>query len=538
MLAGPLLFFAPSPAFAQQEEALENEGEAEGEGADSSTPEAALPSDTEPASPSPGVDEGGVDDGGVDDRGASELSEEDVEADVSATVDADSSGGGSLFESATAGGQSSLSTAGGVTLDWNGYIRGDVFIGVLPNATDHPAINAAYGEVSLQPKATAGSWGAAFADLRLRYGQQLDSTGLIVDLREAFTSAYLGPVELRLGKQVVAWGRADAFNPTSNIAPVDFRIRSPVEDDRRMGTVGARAFLTFNPVRIEGVWMPIYEPTILPPLQLEPYVRFVDPYYPGRSLQTGLLAAKVNLELSAFEASVSYLQGYAPLPGIEAVGYRIDGAVPNEVSVRRRAYKHHVFGADFAATPGGLFGIRGEAAFRLPFYYEQQPWSARPDLQWVVGLDKEFGPVMIIAQYLGKYTVDWQPRAEFDSMGSTFADLGPMQGFFAEQAITATLQNVNRMLFNQLYRFQTLFSGRVEWKTLHDSLSLAVLGLYNINTTEWLVAPKIGYNITGGLTAYVGAEIFRGPDDEDNTTLFGLIQNTLSSGYAELRFSF
>ena len=54
------------------------------------------------------------------------------------------------------------------------------------------------------------------------------------------------------------WGRADALNPTSNLTPVDFRIRSPLEDDIRIGNVGARGFLRFSPVRLEGVWMPVY----------------------------------------------------------------------------------------------------------------------------------------------------------------------------------------------------------------------------------------------------------------------------------------
>ena len=36
------------------------------------------------------------------------------------------------------------------------------------------------------------------------------------------------------------------------------------------------------------------------------------------------------------------------------------------------------------------------------------------------------------------------------------------------------------------------------------------------------------------MTAYLGAEIFAGPDG----TLFGLIDQTLTAGYAELRFSF
>ena len=62
-------------------------------------------------------------------------------------------------------------------------------------------------------------------------------------MREAYVNAYLGPFDLRLGKQIIVWGRADALNPTNNLTPVDFRIRSPLEDDIRLGNVGARAFL-------------------------------------------------------------------------------------------------------------------------------------------------------------------------------------------------------------------------------------------------------------------------------------------------------
>ena len=36
------------------------------------------------------------------------------------------------------------------------------------------------------------------------------------------------------------------------------------------------------------------------------------------------------------------------------------------------------------------------------------------------------------------------------------------------------------------------------------------------------------------MTGYLGAQIFRGPTD----TLFGLIDETLSAGYAELRFTY
>ena len=104
-------------------------------------------------------------------------------------------------------------------------------------------MKANYGELALQLRTAKTAYGDGFADARIRYGLQGNAPGTFVDLREAYVNAYLGPFDLRLGKQIIVWGRADALNPTNNLTPVDFRIRSPLEDDIRLGNVGARAFL-------------------------------------------------------------------------------------------------------------------------------------------------------------------------------------------------------------------------------------------------------------------------------------------------------
>jgi hypothetical protein len=102
-------------------------------------------------------------------------------------------------------------------------------------------MKANYGELALQLRTVKSAFGDGFAEARVRYGLQGNDLGTFVDLREAYVNAYVGPVDLRLGKQIIVWGRADALNPTNNLTPVDFRIRSPLEDDIRLGNVGARA---------------------------------------------------------------------------------------------------------------------------------------------------------------------------------------------------------------------------------------------------------------------------------------------------------
>ncbi len=170
-------------------------------------------------------------------------------------------------------------------------MRGDVFVGKVQdqNAAE---MKANYGELSLQLRTAKSPYGDGFAEARIRYGLQGALPGTFIDLREAYVNTYLGPFDLRLGKQIIVWGRADALNPTNNLTPVDFRIRSPLEDDIRLGNIGARAFLRLSPVRLEGVWMPTYLATELPNVGLPPLVAFGPPRFPSAELRNGLVAGR------------------------------------------------------------------------------------------------------------------------------------------------------------------------------------------------------------------------------------------------------
>jgi hypothetical protein len=45
-------------------------------------------------------------------------------------------------------------------------------------------------------------------------------------VKEATVSGPQGPVEVTVGKQIYAWGTADAFNPTDNVNPYDYSTSS------------------------------------------------------------------------------------------------------------------------------------------------------------------------------------------------------------------------------------------------------------------------------------------------------------------------
>jgi len=462
-----------------------------------------------------------------------------------AAAESESSGAG-LFESSQSESDSSAGAAdeSAPLLNLGGAVRGDLWVGKVVGR-GRGEMKAAFGEVGLEVRTRKETFGDAFADLRLRYGLQGEETDMAVALREAYVNLYAGPLDLRLGQQIVVWGRADAFNPTNNITPFDLRIRSPVEDDRRLGNVGARAFLNFSPIRVEGVWMPLYRPAEIPIVMPE-YATFADPNFPTPKLKNGLFAGRLHLELPSFEASASFLHGFAPLPGLAlaSVGPVPPGTPP--ITVARTAYRHHVVGADFSTAIGEELGLRGEAAYRHPVKYKERYYAPRPDLQYAIGVDRAFGSVNVIVQYLGRYTFNWEKEVPLPVPALLPPGFGPedIAGLdpidwanFGPQITSAVEQEIvvrNQMLFSQLHRVQHILTARLEWLALHDTLTSTVLGMVNLSTEEFLIFPKVSYRFSDALSATVGGEVYAGPTG----TLFGTIDAQLTAGYAELRYDF
>ncbi|HSY40749.1 MAG TPA: DUF1302 family protein [Polyangia bacterium] len=460
--------------------------------------------------------------------------------------------GGGLFEQSNAAATAAPSAgpaptvAGPFTL--TGYVRGDMFAGKV-SGQDAAELKAGYGELDLTLRTAKETYGDGFAEARIRYGLQADGLQTTaVDLREAYVNAYLGPLDLRIGQQIIVWGRADALNPTNNLTPLDFRIHSPLEDDIRIGNAGARAFLRFAPFRLEGVWMPLYLPTELPVVQLPQYVSYGAPLFPSLNLKDGTEAVRLHLELPAIEMSVSYLHGFAPLPGLSPTPNGItltaadDGTpsatMPPSILVSRTAYEQQVLGFDFSTSLGEVATLRGEAAYRRPYNWAVpvDHHIAFPDVQYTVGADHTFGSLSIIVQYMGRYVFDWQkqsgPMMVLDPSVLPTESMSNLK--FVSDFVNATLAKQNQILFSQTAQIQHLATLRFEYLALHETLSISSLCLYNFTTREWLITPRIGYRLSDAITMYGGAQVFHGPAD----TLFGIIDAQLSAGYVELRYTF
>ena len=129
--------------------------------------------------------------------------------------------------------------------------------------------------------------------------------------------------------------------------------------------------------------------------------------FPDASFKKSGFAVRCNLELPAVDGSISYFNGYNPMPGIDIL---VGGTgMVMDVMPSLKAYRMHMIGGDFATTLGTFIGLRGEVAYRNYFKcYKRNAYIPYPELQYVVGFDKTVKDFSFILQYAGMYVFDFE----------------------------------------------------------------------------------------------------------------------------------
>ena len=414
-------------------------------------------------------------------------------------------------------------------LDIGGYIRGAYFGGKIPDEIK-PETKSAYGDACLKLSTGKSSFGKAFAEMRFSSGYEGDSMFSRFELREAYGSLSAGAFDFYIGKQIISWGRADAYNPTNTITPQRFYTRSANEDDRRLGNFLIRSQLTVNPLRFELLWIPVYAANELP-INTEMISQFItSPLfpiivnsiiedYPDASFKNSGFAVKANLELASVDGSVSYFNGYSLAPGFD-MNSTLTPEFVMEITPCFKAYRMHMTGADFSTTLGSFIGLRGECAYRNYFKdYKKHAYIPNPDLQYVLGVDKTIKDFSFILQYFGIYVFDFEELP--DSVNVL-------------ELPEHELKKKNRMINRQTDQFGHSILFRPSLQLLHETLSLELVGMYSFNTEELMLRPKISYQVTDALTITIGGEAYAGAVG----SLFDFVEEEISAGFIELKTSF
>ncbi len=310
-------------------------------------------------------------------------------------------------------------------------------------------------------------------------------------LGRAYATVYLGPVDLSVGNQVVAWGSTDAVNPVDVINPRD--LANPVGNpsDQRLPTPLLRATVHGQDgVTVDLVVVPVFVPSTLPGARWQPAIAM--PQLPPGMTIVGVVApveevpefsvgniqfggrATLDLDIGGgADVSVVAYRGFRHLPTVSA------NLVPTEtvghVQLQPSLTYDHVtlLGSDFSVVLGS-YVLRGETAYT----FAEDPDGTDP----TVGNDTLAAVLGVETNISGGPFVALQGAYQ-----RTAPDAGADPTHSLSTVVSATFDPDNRTGLD------------VSW--LHEWLD-----------GSGVVRPALSYSFADGLTGTAAATIFYGPD--------------------------
>jgi hypothetical protein len=319
---------------------------------------------------------------------------------------------------------------------------------------------------------------------------------------EAFVTLHLEHADLRVGKQIVAWGRADGINPTDNLTPHNYLVLLPLEEDQRFGAWAVRydAYLS-QAISIEVFASPFFEPDQFPLPTAGSAVVTQKPKQPTSNSEAGL---RLNRSSGGVDWSVSYYHGYNLLP-----------TVASAAPIYRLYYDLiDVVGADCARN-FGRFGFRSEVAYSWPTDHESiDPNSRQRRLFWVNGLDRTFLENLNLNVQL---FVRWMPRY------TEPADLSDP----TEKGVST----LNAIINAQEARISPGLTFRVSNQWLNNTLKVELLSLTNFRRGDYYLRPLLTYDLSDRTNVFIGANVYGGPPAQ-----YGLLKPD-SGLFMEMRYA-
>lgn len=334
------------------------------------------------------------------------------------------------------------------------------------------------------------------SDLRNRAGKTGHSR-----LLEAYATIHFDRVDLRIGRQVVAWGRADGINPTDNLTPRDYSVLLPFDEDQRFGATAAKLEIYLSrQLTLTAFSTPFFTPSVFP----LPANGTVVEKRPPRTPSDGSGALKLSSSGDQLDWSISYYHGRNLLPTV----------LPTASQFELRYDHSNILGAD-AAHNFGRFGFRTEVAYSQPAgVTNPDPNTRNSRLFWVGGVDRTLLQSLNINLQLFAH---WMPEYRDPSV------------ITAEWTRAAAMENA--IIAGQESRFSTGTTFRISNQWLHDTLQAEIFGAANFTHGDRFLRPLVTYAFNDHLKGTLGGEIYRG----GRTTPYGLFEPN-TGAFLELRY--
>lgn len=252
-----------------------------------------------------------------------------------------------------------------------------------------------------------------------------------LDLREAYVDFYSflsDNLDIRIGRQRIAWGTGDKFNPTDNLNPYD--LEDIWDFGRHLGSDGFKISYYPGDFTFTVVYIPLFTPSVLPrgnwasalssPMEL-PHGLILGTLadtidLPEKNLKEGsTIGIKISKNIFDFDFSLSYVHARDPLPLANKITF-IPTEKHEEVDIKSQLIypRMNIAGIDLAGAIGSI-GIWAEAALFFPEkikmitdlsslgmgIHESVALDNKPYIKYVIGMDYTFkNGVYLNVQYL------------------------------------------------------------------------------------------------------------------------------------------
>jgi len=364
-----------------------------------------------------------------------------------------------------------------------------------------------------------------FSDLQLQEKNKVYPWGL--EFREAYVDLYgfgLKNLDVRIGRQVIDWGTADALNPTGNISPDD--LEDIFNFGEKLGTnaVNASYYIGDN-LTINGVYVPVFTPATLPfgdfanafsaPMDLPPGMtvkRLSDNIIlPDRKLsESSQIGLKASTNLLGYDLSLSYFKGRDDLPILSEATITMAPVEPvGSVYIATELIypEAQVIGGDFAGSIGSV-GVWGEGAFFIPEEVTMTTIAPSFDISGLIRIDT-----------IRTVALDDEPYFKF-VLGGDYTFKNGL--YFNGQFLHGFLHERGKDELNDYFTFS------LEKTFLNDKFKIVPIG-GAVAINDWddvknnyglVYAPELSYFPSDNVELNIGSFIIDGKGDN----MFGMIK--------------
>lgn len=351
-----------------------------------------------------------------------------------------------------------------------------------------------------------------------------------LELREAYVDLFgflFDNLDIRIGRQRIAWGTGDKLNPTDNLNPYD--LEDIWDFGRHLGSDGFKFSYYLGDFTFEVVYIPIFTPAVMPggdwASALSPSLE-LPAGLTLRNLSDIIIMPRSNVKNSSifgfkvlknffdFDFSLSYVYGRDDLPLARKLTLTPTG-IPGEIDIASELVypKRHVIGADTAGAVGDI-GIWAEISVFFP-----EKTLMNTDLS-ALGMGTRES-VALDNHYYVKYVAG----ADYTFKNGIYLNIQYLHGFIHERGKD---------------NLEDYFMLGIEKKFFEDKLNAKIFGGMEVkkfkdfkNNYALLVSPEISYYPFDNAEIGLGALIIGGKD----TTAFGKVKDK-DELYLKVKYSF